>query len=295
MYYVIRPIFYIISYLPWKILYLISDILNFIVFTVLSYRKKIIRSNLQIAFPNKSLSELEIIEKDFYRNFIDNFIETIKFLTISDADIKKRVQTQWEHENWFENQNQPTVILMGHLMNWELISLVFGTKIPYPSLTVYMHLSNKFFDRLMIEIRSKRKLILLRSENFSKEFLKYRRANFTIALAADQNPPNPQDCLWLDFFGQKLPFTSGPEQISTIYNARVLYLQVTKVKRGFYETSLKCITTHARNENKMEITKKYISCIEENIAINPANYLWTHNRFKYRWEDFKDKFVTFAL
>ncbi len=289
MYYVVRSIFYIISILPWRILYLISDILSFIVFKIFSYRKKIIRSNLNIAFPQKSLSEIEKIEHEFYRHFIDNFIETIKFLSISNADITKRIRTNWEHEGWFDKQTQPTVILMGHVMNWELISLVFGTKIPYPSMTVYLHLSNQLFDSLMQEIRSKRNLILLRSEHFSQEFLKYRRTNFTIALAADQNPPGPENSVWLDFFGRSAPFTFGPEQIATLYNARVLYFQVKKIKRGYYETSFQCLTNQPKNCPKTDITKKYISLLEENIQADPANYLWTHNRFKYHWEDFKDR------
>src|SRR6266705_1139704 len=90
MYYLFYGFLYIVSLLPMRVLYFISDALYGLIYYVLGYRKKVVMSNLAIAFPDKTDAERVRIAKKFYHNFIDSFIEVIKLVSAGDAFLRKR-------------------------------------------------------------------------------------------------------------------------------------------------------------------------------------------------------------
>ena len=83
MYYIIYGLFYLLSLLPMRILYIISDGIYLIVYHVIGYRRKVVMSNLELAFPEKSNAERVKIAKSFYHKLLDSFIETIKLVSAS--------------------------------------------------------------------------------------------------------------------------------------------------------------------------------------------------------------------
>ena len=84
------PIILIISRLPFSVLYILSDILYFIIYKILGYRKKVVKDNLKLVFPKHSFSQLDKIEKAFYIHLCDIFLEIIKSLGMSKKEMIKR-------------------------------------------------------------------------------------------------------------------------------------------------------------------------------------------------------------
>jgi len=83
---------FVLSLLPFRILFLLSDCLYFLVSKVVKYRHKVIWKNLKESFPNKTEAELRTIEKGFYHWFCDYIVETIKLMTMSPSTLRKRMK-----------------------------------------------------------------------------------------------------------------------------------------------------------------------------------------------------------
>lgn len=290
MYAFLYFIFYLFSLLPWFILYLVSDGIYILVYYVFGYRKKVVLNNLQIAFPEKTEKERIRIAKDFYHNFIDNFIETLKLISISEKEMLRRFKTNNINVlNDLYDKVDKVQIITGHYFNWEFANLSVGIESKFPFLVVYMPLKNKSFNKLIYTIRTKFKTVLISATNYRNEFKKYSSGKYSLILVSDQNPGNPENAYWGNFFGKKTPLVKGPEKGSKQNNTAVIYADFYKIKRGFYQLDFELISINPREDFKKEgtLTKLLLHKIEESIKQHPANYLWSHKKWKHEFDEKK--------
>jgi KDO2-lipid IV(A) lauroyltransferase len=288
MYYIIYAILYLFSLLPFKVLYVFSDCANLILYNVIKYRKDVVFNNLQIAFPEKTIKERTQIAKDFYRSFTDNFIEVIKLLSISKKELKKRFTGDYSILRKLCLENKNAQVHLGHFFNWEFANQAFAIEEIVPSfIVVYMPIKNKLFDRIFYKIRTRFGTKLVAATQFRKEFQPFIKQRFILTLVGDQNAGGGDNAYWTDFFGRKTPIVKGPEKSAILINAAVVMCNFYKVKRGYYTSEFKLLTTEARSLPKGEITKQMMSFIEDCIRKHPANYLWSHRRWKYVFDEKK--------
>lgn len=281
MYYLIYGLLYLVSLLPFWILYGISDFAYFIVYRLIGYRKKVVMENLALAFPGKTLEERKVIAKKFYKNFTDNFIEVIKLLSISENELKKRFIVDYEQINSFYASGRNVQFHLGHFFNWEYANLSLFENPLYTVLTVYKPLSNKNINRLFMKLRSRFGARLISARKFLRDFMPYSKQKYLLVFVADQNLGAIRKGYWLPFFGKLTPFVTGPEKSAKLNNSLAYYVYFKKVKRGVYQVTFILITDDARSMKEGDITKKLISLLEENIRENPENYLWSHRRWKH--------------
>lgn len=289
MYYLIYGLLYLVSLLPFWILYGISDLAYFIVYRVVGYRKNVVLGNLALAFPDKTLEERKAIAKKFYRNFTDNFIEAIKLLSISEKELQKRVSRNIDLLNNLYPSGRSVQFHLGHFFNWEFGNLSFCINSLYPIINVYKPIKNKSIDRLFARLRSRFGAKLISSRNFLREFKPYIKKRIALGLVADQSLGSASTAYWLPFFGKLTPFVTGPEKSAKLNDAIVLYVKFGKIKRGYYNLELIKITEDARNLQEGEITKKMICLLENNIRENPENYLWSHRKWKHTYDPTKHR------
>ncbi len=284
MYYIVYPLFYAFSLLPWKLIYLISDAFYLLIYYVFGYRKAIVRGNLLLAFPEKTAAERLRIEKDFYHQLMDTFIEMIKLISISEEEMNKRFICNYEVVNDLFPTGQSVQLHGGHFFNWEFVNLAYGANMKYPFLGVYAPLSNKIFDRIIYRMRSKFKTILVPTSDFKTRFTDYASGIYSLALAADQNPRRTQDAYWVNFMGKLTPFVPGPENGARQKNTAVVFATYYRIKRGYYQSELTLYTTtpNALPEGKM--TLDYKTFIESELRKRPSNYLWSHRRWKWNYD-----------
>ncbi len=284
MYYIIYPLFYLISLLPWRVAYILSDLFYLLTYYGIKYRKNVVRNNLAIAFPEKSAAERLMIEKDFFRQLIDTFVEMIKMISISKEELDKRFECNYEVVNDLYKTGQSVQVHGGHFFNWEYVNLAYGANFNYPFLGVYAPLSNKAMDRIIYNMRSKFKTILIPSYDFSTKFHHYASGIYSLALAADQNPRRTQDAYWVDFMGKITPFVPGPEKGARLKNTAIVFATYYRVKRGYYKSELTLYTTTPQEIPFGQITLDYKAFVEDQLHKRPANFLWSHRRFKWEYD-----------
>lgn len=291
MYYLIYGPLYLLSLLPFFVLYLLSDFSFFIMYHLLGYRKKIVMDNLATAFPDKSVAERAAIAKKFYKNLADTFLETIKLLSISGKDFESRISLDATDVNKIAAYKNVQVH-SGHQMNWEYAHLAFAKKMNVRWVGVYMKINNPHIDRLYLKIRRRFGAYMVSAGNFTKEIRPVYDQRYALALIADQNPGIPKNAYWLNFFNRPAPFLTGADKGATRNNTAVVFVNFVKTKRGHYRFEPHILTENGNEFKDGEITLQYRDFLEKSIAAQPDNYLWSHRRWKWGYQnEFKKRWI----
>lgn len=272
-----------ISYLPFWILYGISDFFYVILRFVIRYRRKVIYENLTYAFPEKPEKEIQKIRNKFYRHFCDMFFETIKGYSVSEKTMNKRISYKKldEFEKYYEAGR--SVILLGmHHSNWEWGNFT-PTQIKHDLFLLYNPMrGNQAFENFINKTRTRwgaKTVPVNRSSRLVLTFGRKGKPAF-IWLGADQTPKKDSK-FWTIFLNREAPFFLGPEKIAQISNQPV-FLHVTKrIKRGKYEYDFIPLFDKPKEVDANEIMLTYVRKIEQVIRETPEYYLWSHRRWKH--------------
>ena len=295
MYYIIYGTLYLFSLLPFFILYATSDFVFFMVYHVFGYRKNIVTSNLTIAFPQKSAEEINRISKQFYKNLIDNFIETIKLLSLPEKEFIKRATIDFADTKKLVDKGLNIQFHSGHQMNWEYASLAISHSLTIPWVAIYLRIQAKPIDRLFIKIRSRFGATMVEKHNYQTRMPQLMKSQYALGLIADQNPGQVKHSFWLNFFGKAAPFLMGPEKGAMRYKTAVVFVNMKKLKRGYYHFTCKVITEDGSIYSNGELTRMYRDFLEAGVREDPSNYLWSHRRWKHDWDaSFAKKWIDTA-
>ncbi len=276
---------YLISLLPFFVLYGISDFFAFLLDRVIKYRKDIVLNNLKIAFPEKTDEERQQIGKQFYQYFSDSFVETIKFLSISKKQMLRRTTGTYDIINKLISEGKTINLLCGHQFNWEYANLLYSSELKVPFVTVYLPVKNKIFNRLMYTIRTRFNAILVSPSEFGSKLHHVFNNQYALVLAADQSPATPKSGYWINFFNRPTSFLIGPEKSAVRKRSAVVFVGFKRVKRGYYHFESVLLTDDASKVSKRgELTLLYRDALQKTITNDPANYLWSHRRFKFEWD-----------
>ncbi|MBN9379363.1 MAG: lysophospholipid acyltransferase family protein [Chitinophagaceae bacterium] len=293
MYYVVYGILYGVSLLPMWLLYPMADVLSLLLYYVIGYRRKVTRSNLRMAFPEKTEEEIIRIEKKFYRNFVDSFIETIKLLSANHAYIKQRfVIDNPEILDNFYDEGRKCQLHLGHTFNWEVANVAMPLICRYPFIVAYMPVENKIFERLFLHLRGRTGSILLPSTRMQRAIIPYRNTQYLLTLVADQAPANSEQSYWLNFFGRPTSFLRGPERGARIADIPAVFVKFYKSRRGHYRVFLTTLSDHPAALPEGELTRRYCRILEDAIREYPDLWLWSHRRWKAVWkEEYRDMWI----
>lgn len=265
--------------------------LYYIIYYVVGYRKKVVFTNLRNSFPEKNEHEIKRIARGFYKNLMDVLLETIKMMTISKSDLVKRVFIENpEALKKFYLEGRSVVVLTSHHCNWEWLTTSATIQLDHAVDAVYLRLNNQFSDKLMMNMRSRFGALMIEKGNFMRLLVSRRHIVKVNALMADQAPKNEANVLWTDFLHQETSFFMGAERIAKKMNLPVLYIEMWRVKRGYYRAKFSVLTEDPINTEKNEITLKYIRALEKTIRTKPSGWLWSHKRWKYKRK--KGEFVS---
>ena len=294
LYYIVFAVWYVFSLLPLRILYVLSDLLFWLLYAVVGYRKVVIRKNLKESFPEKSEEELRKIERGFYRFFCDYLVETIKMMTISKENIHRRLTFKGtELVDEIVESGQSCAVYLGHLGNWEWVtSLPLWVTPKAQCGQIYHPLENKEFDRLFLYSRQRLGAKCIAMQDTLREILNYRKENQPVVIGyiSDQVPFWTNIHHWVDFLHHDTPVLTGTERIARKVNHAVFFLDVHRVRRGYYEAEFKLITREPQKMGEFEITDIYFKLLEESIRRAPEFWLWSHNRWKRTREEFNERF-----
>ena len=273
------------SKLPFFVLYGISDFAYFIIYQVVGYRKKVVFENLRNSFPKKNEFEIKQIAKGFYKHIADLFIEFLKGYSITKDEINDRVKIiNLEVVKKYTDKNQSVIIVTGHISNWEwLLHPLNLSGIPMD--IVYQKLSSPLFDKLTLFIRSRFTITpLIEKQDTLRKTVDRKDITRALVLGSDQSPQNWKSAYWTTFLNQDSGFFTGTERIARKYDYPVIFSEMRRMKRGYYEIEFTeiAISNEYQNLPMGEITERFVRILEQSIHKYPSDYLWSHRRWKHK-------------
>ena len=283
-YIIVYPLLLLVSILPFRLLYMVSDIVYLLIFYVIGYRRKTVRENLTLVFPEKPITEIKQIEKKFYKHMCDMFLEMIKSMSASKKEIAKRfVITNPEEFKRLESLDKSIITMFGHYASYEW-SMVVENYINFKGYGVYKKIKNDYFDALVRRIRSKYNTTLITTKETRQVMTDLNRKGekYMIGFLSDQSPKYYTNNHWATFMNIKVPTFVGAEVLAKKLDMTVIYLKISKVKRGYYEAEVMTLTENPKAKENFEITDLFLEQLEDQIKAAPEYYLWTHKRWKHR-------------
>ena len=282
--FIITPLLIFISWLPFRLLYFISDLFYYILYYGIKYRRKIVRKNLELSKVAKSTKDLIRIEKKFYRHLTDVFFEMFKFYSISPEEMKRRFYIE-NPEIFYqlEKKNKSVMFMTSHYGGFEWF-LSINYHVPQLPFAVYTPLSNKSLDSLIKKFRLRHGSKLIsryKAGSYIKKQIKKNKL-FLYGMAADQSAQIRSITYWKEFLGVKVPVFTGSERIAKQHDIPVVFGKVVKIKRGYYKVVVDLISEFPNEYKNYQITDIYLKKLEKQIREIPEYYYWTHNRFKHK-------------
>lgn len=284
---IISPILYYVwlvpvSYLPFGLLYFISNIVFFLTYHVVGYRKEVVRNNLRRAFPEKSEEELKSIEKKFYKHFADFLMESIKSISISEKEILKRCHIiNPEVPQKYYKQGKSVLVLCGHYNNWEYYAVGLAQQMQHKTRAAYQPLNNTFFNGTIKRIRERYGIRMVAINEIPRVFEEMKNDLTMTVMVNDQSPSKPKAAHWNEFLGIETGWMMGAEKLAKRYEYPVLFGCIRKTKRGFYEVTFYEITDNPTNLKEGEILDRHTELLEMVVRENPQYWLWSHRRWKH--------------
>lgn len=275
--------FRLLSRLPFPMLYALSYLLYVLSYYILGYRREVVKSNLDLAFPRKTAAEKKAIARQFYRNLTDIIVETVKLLTISPEELARRViisnpEVLLQHLD----QGRSIVVMTGHQGNWEWLLQGCALLLGYEVDAVYKPLRNKFSEKLMLAIRRRFGPLPVPMQQLPRALVQRRSVVRIIAMVADQAPA-PEMAHWLNFFGHDTPFFVGAAKIAQRTGFPVLFTRMQRLRRGYYQVHMAPIAQPPYAPDAVEeIIGRYAAAVQAAIEERPAEWLWSHKRWKHK-------------
>lgn len=287
-FYIFFGINWIITLLPLRILYVFSDILFIFLYYIISYRKKVVYKNLKNAFPEKSPEEINLISRKFYRHLADLIIETLKLTHLSNKELKMRVvYKNPELTERLYNSGRDVIAVLSHYNNWEWLGACFPLYTRYATVSAYKPVNNKLFDKFMNNLRSRNNAGLSPMKLIVRKIIdnQNKKIRTLYGFIADQTPVKSQIRYFTTFLNQETPVFLGIEKIAEKFDMSVVFVNVRKIRRGYYEIALELLFERTAGLPEFEVTEKHVKRLEEMICEKPEYWIWTHRRWKYIKKD----------
>ena len=271
------------------LLYVLSDLMFVAVYYLAGYRRRVVATNIRNSFPDMSEQEVKVVVKEFYRRFMDFTMETLKAFTITKEELTRRVKfINVPDVQPYADKHQSILVIASHQFNWEWTLLTGCIVLPFPVDAVYQKLSNKGFNDLMLNTRSRFGGQPIEKSNILRAVLKSPDRLRALGIVADQSPRRKSPKYWTHFLNQETAFFLGPEQIAKLAKYPTFFFKVNRVKRGYYTVELVKLTEPPYGKTDHSILEAYAKATEALVKEDPAGYLWSHKRWKLKKEEAGD-------
>jgi len=283
LYLIFRCFVALVSIIPFWILYFLSDMIFFLIYYVFGYRKKVVFDNLYRSFPEKSQNEIKSIAKGFYIHLSDILVESLKAFSLPEEEGARRFRFKpSELLEQFYKENRSVIVVAGHYNNWEWPGIAAGSQIFHKPVGFYKPMTNRYIDNFVKRIRVQGRSALVSINDTIMVFKTDWKEPAAFYMIADQSPSSIRLAYWVQFLNQETATLHGPEKYARIYNMPVVYCDVQKIKRGYYEAEFILLSENPSATKTGEITAQFMKILEDKILEHPQYYLWSHKRWKHK-------------
>ena len=279
-FYLAYPFIYLIAILPFNALYRVSDFLYHIL-RITGYRKDVVVNNLRNSFPEKNPAEIEVLCKKYYQYLCDLILETLKTLKMTEQEAREHCH--FHSPEWLDRlyrEKRSIILVMGHYGNWELAGPSFTLNTKFQLVVIYRPLSNTYFERMMVGMRTNFGTRITPVNQTLRDMVANRGTITATAFIADQAAPQDK-AYWTTFLNQDTPVFTGPEKLAVKFNYPVVYINMRRLRRGYYEVTPELLFEHPQQTSPNEISEGFMKRLENEIMIDPSVWLWSHRRWKH--------------
>ena len=280
-----RPVWWVrvLSRVPFALLYRLADLLGWLAFRVFPYRDEVVRENLSRSFPDWDERRMREVRREYYRGFADMLIEVIKSASLPPEQLRRRVRIlDLDAPRAYLAQGQSVLLAAAHQCNWEWMLLALSLELGYPLDAAYKPLIDPWAEREMKKVRSRFGCRLVPAKQLLADIIMRSKVTRAVALVADQEPTTSEHKHWTRFLNRDTAFYRGPEEISRVTGFPVFFISMRRVERGFYEMAFVPLKTPGESLPSGELTERYVRRVERQILDAPADWPWSHKRWKLR-------------
>jgi KDO2-lipid IV(A) lauroyltransferase len=217
----------------------------------------------------------------YYKNLCDSIVETVKLMSVSRATLEKRMTCNYEIFTSMAEQHRNGQAYMSHQFNWEMATVLCNWNAGRLFTGIYLPLNSKAFNRIFLYLRGRSGTRLVKVQDMQQQMTSIQQSETLWGFIADQNPSDPKRVSWNTFLNRTTAFFKGPEFIARRYNNLVYFGEIVKIKRGYYEIKMKLAFENPKETTDGQITEAYVRFLEESIKRQPANWVWSHRRWKH--------------
>ena len=280
-FYVTYPFIYLVAVLPFSVLYKLSDVLYYLL-RLSGYRKAVVYQNLRNSFPDKNEAEIDLIGKSYFRYLCDLILETLRTHRMNEQESRERCtfhRTDWLDK--MQADGKSFIIVMGHYGNWEWAGPSFTLNTGFQLVVIYRPLSNVYFERMMCKMRTRFGTKITPVNLTLRDMVANRGSVTATAFIADQTATK-ENAYWTNFLNQDTAVFTGPEKLATKFNYPVVFMNVSRPKRGYYEVFPELLIPDPKSTSENEISEKFMNRLEKEILKDPTIWLWSHRRWKHK-------------
>jgi len=272
--------------LPFRLLYMLSDMLAFILYFLVGYRSKVVSENLRRAFPEKTDADIKVITRRFYHHLTDILLESLLVPSLSKEEAIRRCKpVNPEVVNQYLDQKRPVILAGSHLGNWEWGGQSMPPFFHGATITAFKPLTDKTMEVYLNKIRSQTGMELVSMEEFFRVMRKRSEEAAVYILLSDQSPSSRKSAHWVQFFGQPTATLPGLDVLARKFNWPVVYYRTVRLRRGYYEIVFEDLCAEPIGMPDQAITQVYTDMLERDIRQQPESWLWSHKRWKMKWEE----------
>jgi KDO2-lipid IV(A) lauroyltransferase len=277
---------YLLSLLPFWFLYLIADVVFVILYHINRYRRAVVQENLRNSFPEKTDAQLKIIERKYYKYMADLMMETIKSVSMSEKQVRKRmVPTNPELVDYYFKQGKSIMAAAGHYCNWEMACLSFGFLTDKRRVIIYKPQSNEVFTEFFNRTRSRFGATMISMRQTLRKMIEYKNELTFTVLASDQTPAAGDVKYFTTFLNQPTAVFLGIEKLTKVVDCVVIFYRIDLIKRGYYTYTFVPLIEEPKETKPYEITESHVKYLESLIREKPEYWLWSHRRWKVKPTD----------
>jgi KDO2-lipid IV(A) lauroyltransferase len=264
-------------------LYGLATVIGWLAFNVFPHREAIVKHHLTLAFPEKDIRAIREVMRQYYAGFAQMLVEIIKSAKMPAEEIRRRVRINNLPElRDLLAKGQSVMLVAAHQCNWEWMLLAMSVELEYPVDAAYKPLVDPWAEREMKKVRSRFGSRLIPAKELLPDMLQRRAITRVIAMVADQEPTTSEHKHWTRFLNRDTAFYMGPEHISRATKLPVFFITMRRVSRGFYEMGFEPLATPAEKLAPGELTERYARRVERQIQEGPADWPWSHKRWKLK-------------
>jgi KDO2-lipid IV(A) lauroyltransferase len=273
----------ILSRIPLAFWYPVANVMAWLSWRVVPYRRHVVEANLRTCFPEWDDAARERVIRDYYRGFADMLVEIVHSLRLTRTELERRVclaNPQLIRDE--VARGKPVLIVAAHQCNWEWMLLGLSTQLGVPVDAAYKPLVDSWAEREMLKLRSRFGARLIPAQGLLGDIIQQRNLPRAIAMVADQEPVSSERKQWLRFLNRDTAFFLGAEEIARSTRYAAFFVRLKRVSRGHYQAEFVPLAAAGEKLEPGEFTARYARLVEEQIRAAPADWPWSHKRWKLK-------------